>query len=96
METETFLLIVLAAILHASWNFAAKRVAEQTGVIWLGVWFVTFCSTPFAVYYESIPIAGGGPIGCLLATTAFHAVYFSLIVETYKHRDISVVYPIAA
>ncbi len=36
MTFLVFLVVILAAILHAVWNFAAKRAAGNLGAVWLG------------------------------------------------------------
>jgi hypothetical protein len=37
MNLTAFALVVAAACLHALWNLAAKRVAGNLGVLWLGL-----------------------------------------------------------
>ncbi len=49
MTFLVFLVVVLAAILHAVWNFAAKQAAGNLGALWLGVCLGAVLSWPWAV-----------------------------------------------
>jgi drug/metabolite transporter (DMT)-like permease len=90
-------LILLAALLHASWNLAAKRA--QGGHL-----FLMLCSLCVLVLY-ALPVGfvvaqHGLPHGvaawsALLASGVLHLVYFSALQKGYREADLSVVYPVA-
>jgi drug/metabolite transporter (DMT)-like permease len=90
-------LIVLAALLHATWNLAAKKA--QGGQI-----FVALCSL-LSIGVYALPIAFvvaryGLPQGtdawlAIVASGALHLAYFSVLQKGYREADLSVVYPVA-
>src|SRR2546428_11894996 len=65
MTFLVFLVVVLAAILHAVWNFAAKQAAGNLGALWLGVCLGAVLSWPhrrgLALYLsvDSVYLADG-------------------------------------
>jgi drug/metabolite transporter (DMT)-like permease len=93
----SFALIVLAALMHATWNLAAKKA--QGGQI-----FVALCSL-FSISIYALPIAFvvaryGLPRGnsawlAIAASGAIHLAYFSILQKGYREADLSVVYPVA-
>ena len=95
MTFLVFLMVVLAAILHAGWNFAAKQAAGNLGALWLGVCLGAVLSWPCAVLAhqaEPLTLASLPYIG---ATGILHAWYFGFLSRSYLTGDISVVYPVA-
>lgn len=94
MSTITFLLVILSALLHASWNFVAKKYAGNYSIIYLSFLFSSIVtgliSIPFLGDVELNPTL----ITLLIATGIFHAVYGFVLTFTYKNGDISTLYPI--
>lgn len=91
-------LLLIAAIAHASWNFAAKRVGNGGALtVWVcqtlsaaivapvavGALIVTECSPR----WSWLPVA---MIGAIL-----HGVYFVVLQRGYAAGEMSVVYPVA-
>lgn len=95
MPLLAFLLIILAAALHALWNFAAKKASGNFSVIWIGLAMATIAIIPFLFLLspDQIFILEAWPF--ILATGIIHAFYFFYLAKAYEHGDISVVYPIA-
>lgn len=95
MPLFAFLLVILAATLHALWNFAAKKVSGNLSVIWIGLVLATIAIIPFLFFLspEQIFVTKAWPF--ILATGIIHAVYFFAVAKAYEHGDISIVYPIA-
>lgn len=95
MPLFAFLLVILAATLHALWNFAAKKASGNLGVIWIGLALATIFIIPFLFFLspEQIFVSKAWPF--ILATGIIHAVYFFAVAKAYEHGDISIVYPIA-
>ena len=94
MNLTAFALVVAAACLHALWNLAAKRVAGNLGVLWLGLCLAGVALAPFALYdaWQSFDPAG---LPYLAATGLIHAGYFGLLAASYRQGELSVVYPLA-
>jgi len=99
MALGVVLLVLLAAVCHALWNFAARRVSGDFLVIWLGIVLGCAALLPFAIV---VAIRSGvrpwmtpAAVGCMLATGIIHVAYFILLGRAYREGEISVVYPVA-
>ncbi|HEU4364499.1 MAG TPA: EamA family transporter [Candidatus Krumholzibacteria bacterium] len=95
MTLGLFALILLAACLHAGWNFFAKRAGGSLTVLWLGAVVSTLATLPVA-----IAVQWGQPLsteGVLIGTGSgvIHGVYWWGLARMYRHGDISLAYPIA-
>lgn len=94
MSTLTFLLVLCSALLHASWNFVAKKYAGNYSMIYL-----SFCISSVVTCTLSIPFLSdvelNATLAALLITTGvFHAVYGFVLTFAYQNGDISTLYPI--
>jgi len=90
-------LVLVAAVIHASWNLLAKQAGGdmrfalllQAGVavLWapVGLWFA----------WQEAPEYGVLQWGLLGASGALHMVYFVTLLRGYRLGDLSVVYPLA-
>ena len=99
MTPSALLLIIISAVLHASWNLLAKR-AQTTGapLVFLFAVFETILFFPLilmAIYQLSTGTLSWIAVGFMLGSGLMHTVYFWLLSEGYRVGDLSVVYPIA-
>lgn len=101
MSTELFLFVLLSAVLHATWNFVARRNAGDLTVFWWSLWISCLLLLPFVGGLaagqgipEFIAMLESGWV-YVLATGIIHAFYFLLLARAYQHGEISLVYPIA-
>jgi drug/metabolite transporter (DMT)-like permease len=95
MSILAFTLVIISAFLHASWNFATKRVSGDIGVLYIGLCAASLISLPAVLlflYRDGIALSS---LYFILGTGAIHAVYFFALSSAYRYGDISVVYPIA-
>jgi len=92
-----FLLVVIAAFAHATWNFLAKRAAHSKNLIW-------FSSATEAVLFAPVIIwvltrvwssLGLKAAIFLLATGILHLLYTESLLRGYRAGDLTVVYPLA-
>ena len=95
MSTGLLSIILLAALLHATWNLFAKRAGGSLIVLWLGALVSTLVTLPTA-----IAVQWGTPIsrqGLLIGITSgfVHCAYWWALARMYRHGDISLAYPIA-
>jgi len=98
MTVGSVLLVLLAAVTHASWNLLAKRAAHAGAafLFWSGVFAVLFYA-PWAGWL----IATGGitwnaaMLLCIAASAVIHLGYSLALLKGYRVADLSVVYPIA-
>lgn len=98
MPLSSILLVLLAAITHATWNYFSKRAAM------IGAPFLFWSSAismvlyaPWAVWVAldgtmrwSVPV-----VGFLMTASLLHLVYSFTLQHGYRVADLSVVYPIA-
>ncbi len=92
-----YLSILIAAALHAYWNFLAKTIPSGAPFVWL----VALCSTvilsPLVMWYSltyGLP-TDAKSIGFLAGTAVLHLIYFLTLQQGYQKADLSVVYPLA-
>jgi hypothetical protein len=83
MNLAAFALVIAAACLHALWNLAAKRVADNLGVLWLGLCLAGVALAPLALYDASRWFDPAG-LPYLAATGVIHAGYFGLLAAGYR------------
>jgi drug/metabolite transporter (DMT)-like permease len=87
-----FLLVLLAAIMHAGWNALVKvsddRVAAMCGVTIAGglggLALLPFAETPAVASWPYLAL-----------TTIIHIGYYGFLITAYREGDLSQVYPIA-
>jgi drug/metabolite transporter (DMT)-like permease len=95
---SALLLVVVAALLHASWNLLAKRAASG-GAVFVSAYNLVACVAyaPWVFYL----LAQGGlqwtwPIlGFVFLSALIHLGYSLCLQRGYQVADLSVVYPIA-
>ena len=94
--TGTALSIVLvAALLHALWNYLTKTSRNKIAFIWWAILFSTIIFLPMFLYYwPTVTISAAG-WGCIIATGIFHAFYFWFMGGAYQRGDLSLVYPLS-
>lgn len=92
MTTGIVLIILSAALLHATWNTIVKTAGDRTatlGLVALGH------VIPGLALVAVLPLPAVESWPYLIASTVIHFGYFYMLGQAYKHGDLSVVYPIA-
>ncbi len=90
-------LVIVAGLLHASWNFVAKkaggdlRFAAFSSVFMVAVW----APLGVSLAVREVPQWGPGPWLCVLGSSLCHVPYFLLLLRGYRVADLTVVYPVA-
>jgi len=97
MNGIALLLVLVAAIVHASWNVFAKHSGGSVPFIWLFGAISNVIYLPVAVVVIGLyrPHVGGIEILCLAVSTLLHTAYFLLLTRGYRSGDLSLVYPLA-
>ena len=98
MSGTALALVLVAAVLHATWNLAVKGVTEdRVTFIWLYITVTVVCWVPVAVVW--MVVAGDRPRwGWLLGaavTGILHVAYQLALQRGYAEGDLNVVYPLA-
>lgn len=97
MSLHAFSLILLAGIIHAGWNIAAKkaggdaRFAFFTSALLVVVW------APLAwwVGHEVVPHWGWQAWTLVAVSGVLHLAYYVILLRGYRQADLTVVYPLA-
>jgi drug/metabolite transporter (DMT)-like permease len=93
-------LVLTSAVLHATWNVAAKRAGGATR----GPAFVFAFSSATAVLYAPVALAAGGArpgsigavgLAFVVGSALLHVGYFVALQRGYRVGDLSIVYPLA-
>jgi multidrug transporter EmrE-like cation transporter len=92
MSLPVMLIVLFAALLHASWNFLVKSADDKQ----FSMSAVVLGHTPFAVaalFFSPLPNIGSLPY--ILAGALLHAGYQLFLLASYRIGDLSHVYPLA-
>jgi drug/metabolite transporter (DMT)-like permease len=84
-------LVLLAALLHASWNAMAKSGGSPQYSIASYRLISALCCLPLLFYFP-LPLAASWPM--ILASTVIHTVYYVTLTKSYRSGDLSQVYPL--
>ncbi len=97
MPTYALALVLVAGLIHASWNIAAKkaggdvRFATFTGLVMMVCW------APLGIYLgiDELPRWGLLEWVLIAASALLHTLYFIVLLRGYRKADLTVVYPLA-
>ncbi len=97
MSPGALALVLLAGLIHASWNIAAKkaggdaRFAAFTGLVLLVAW------APLGIWFgiAELPRWGWAEWLLLCASAVLHTIYYIVLLRGYRKADLTVVYPLA-
>ncbi len=88
-------IVLVAAFLHASWNYLAKKSRNKIAFIWWTILFSTSLYLPMFIYFwPAVTISSTGWV-CIVATGVIHAFYFWFVGSSYERGDLSLVYPLS-
>ncbi len=92
MDPLIVLLVLLAAVSHATWNAFVKAGSDKLVSLCLVI-FTTSLPALFALPFLPLPAAESWPF--LMASVMVHYLYYAVLVAAYRHGDLSLAYPIA-
>lgn len=97
MSNAALLIIIIAALLHASWNYVLKRSGGGLGILALSAATAGAILTPIAFFMIWQGFSFTWPIiGMVVGSGIIHIGYFLLLDRAYRSGgDLSVVYPLA-
>ncbi|HYG05927.1 MAG TPA: EamA family transporter [Stenotrophomonas sp.] len=91
MSPTIFLLVLLAALLHAGWNAIVKRGADK----FLGTVLVTgSAALVSALVLPWLPVPAAQSWPWLAASVLLQSGYYALIAHCYRTTDMSLAYPL--
>lgn len=97
MSALAVLLVLTAALVHATWNYFLKK-ANATRPFWWLVYIITAIITVPALFlYDPDSLKNITPIGWLVIALSapIHVIYGQVLQIGYKKSDYSIVYPTA-
>ncbi|HJV68707.1 EamA family transporter [Ideonella sp.] len=90
-------LVLVAALLHAAWNVAAKKAGGSHHFVLMGAVLIVLLWAPLGVWlaWAAVPRWGALEWGLVVASGIIHLVYFNVLLKGYRESDLTVVYPVA-
>lgn len=97
MPTLALLLVLTAALCHASWNLILKRSGGGNEMVLISALLVGLVWAPVALWqgWDTVPRFGAAEWAALAASAVLHLVYFNCLLHGYRVSDLTVVYPVA-
>jgi drug/metabolite transporter (DMT)-like permease len=97
MTTLALVLVLCSAVIHASWNYLAKRVGGGVTFVWLFAALSGLIYAPLGIGIIILqkPVLGLPQIGFVAVSALIHLTYFTLLSRGYRVGDLSLVYPLA-
>lgn len=97
MSVYVLLLVLTAAVLHASWNLLAKKTKGKTPFIWLQYVASNMLYLPFLLFQvkQGLIVYSQPLLWFSLSSALLHLGYFIVLQKGYRSADLSVVYPLA-
>lgn len=97
MTFAALLMVLLAALVHASWNLLAKRASGGALFVWWCAALASLCYAPLAAAAMILGRPYLGPIQLIFmaGSALLHLAYFTLLQAGYRFGDLSLVYPLA-
>jgi drug/metabolite transporter (DMT)-like permease len=89
--------ILIAALLHALWNVAAKKAEGGSHFVLLVALMILVIWAPVGIWagWDEVPRWGWAEWGLIVASGFTHLLYFNVLLRGYAASDLTVVYPVA-
>ncbi|MGC4190636.1 MAG: DMT family transporter [Thermomicrobiales bacterium] len=90
-------LVLVAAGIHATWNYLTKRINGGISAVWLYTAVSSIAYAPVAAIVAFVTRPHIGPVEILfmLGSGVFQLFYFVMLARGYERADLSIVYPVA-
>ena len=97
MPLSALALVVLAGLIHASWNIAAKKANGDVRYAFFIAFFTVLVWAPVGLWlgWRQLPQWDGRAWACVLTSGLLHVLYFIVLLRGYRKADLTVVYPLA-
>ena len=97
MTTFALGLVLASAVVHATWNYFAKRSRGGIPFLWLALTLAIPLYAPAAIAVVMLGRVSIGPVEIvwLLVSAALNVAYFIFLQRGYRAGDLSIVYPLA-
>lgn len=97
MSVQAFALILLAGVIHAGWNIAAKKAGGDARFAFFSSILLVLVWAPLAwwVGRDVVPDWGWEPWALVCLSGLIHLAYYVTLLRGYRNADLTVVYPLA-
>jgi drug/metabolite transporter (DMT)-like permease len=97
MSLVALLLLLGAALSHATWNYIAKGARNSLALTFAIVVcsVVLYFPVALAVFVWTQPSLDARALGFMLVSGLLHTVYFYLLNQGYRVGDLSLIYPLS-
>ncbi len=92
LDPSVLILVLLAAVMHATWNALVKSGDDRLVVTTL---VMVVQAPPCALALLFLPPLQAAAVPFLILSTVVHWIYYGALIGAYRHGDMSQVYPIA-
>src|SRR5690625_131404 len=88
-------IIIVSAVMHATWNYLAKRSQGGFAFVWLYILMSSIIYAPIVVVVFLIqPFSFGWMhLFMIIASAIIHLIYSLILQKGYQKGDLSLVYP---
>lgn len=97
MPLSALALVLVAALLHASWNLIAKKSNSSRHLPLMSALMIMLLWAPLGLWlaWQQMGAWGWREWLLVLASSIGHLVYFQALLAGYRASDLTVVYPVA-
>ncbi|HEY6239317.1 MAG TPA: EamA family transporter [Burkholderiales bacterium] len=97
MSGLAIVLVLGAALIHASWNYILKKSGGGVGFVWAFAALSSLLYAPLAIGVVIVQHFrfSAEAFAFILASAVLHTTYYLLLDRGYRYGDLSVVYPLA-
>jgi drug/metabolite transporter (DMT)-like permease len=97
MSALALVLVLSAAVIHATWNFLLKRSGGGTLFVWSFATLSALIYAPLAaaIVWWQQPALRWESFALMAASAVIHTAYYLLLDRGYRTGDLSLVYPLA-
>jgi drug/metabolite transporter (DMT)-like permease len=97
MPASALALVILAGLIHAIWNIAAKKAGGDARFAAFSSMLGTVIWAPVALWFGWGVLPGWGAVewGFVAVSGVLHVLYYVILLRGYRKADLTVVYPMA-
>lgn len=97
MSLQAFALIIVAGLIHAGWNVAAKKAGGDSRFAFFTSFIMMLIWAPLGWWMGRDVVGHWGQVewAVVLVSGLLHVAYYVILLRGYRHADLTVVYPLA-
>lgn len=97
MPLSALALVILAGLIHACWNIAAKKAGGDVRFSCFSSLIMMVFWAPLGLWlgWQQVPSWGVTEWSLVAASGVLHTIYFIVLLRGYRKADLTVVYPLA-